>query len=394
MKNLTSLWSIALLFTFGNAMAQPMKRIKTQAINQGLSEYSHTVDNGWLVYSIKAAPETRSMCCYNQGEQMTCDLKKDQHGYGSSSDSPLTQNIHVFTQFKQGEIARIMPIGDSCEVKADGLTIDWIQNVTTQQSISWLKQQALTADDDNGSLYVMSLHPDPAAATAIYELAKMNRLAFSEQAVFWLGQRQNDGYDYLEKLYHELPQGAVKRHINFALSQHESPQAIALLKKIATNDQNSEQQADAIFWLSQTDSIDNLPQFLMNLMNESQSREVKEKAIFSLSQINSTEASQQLAQLVKTHQDPEVREHSLFWLAQNDPEQAQQAAIELLKSASNESEQENAVFVLSQLPSQQSADALFAILKGNYHKNIKKKALFWLSQSDDKTTLDRLEKML
>lgn len=394
MKKITQYITTTMMLCCGAAIAAPMDHITTQSVTQELKQYLSNADDGWFVYSIKAAADTHSMCCYNQGEAMTCDLNKDQHGYGSSSDSPLTQNIHVFTQFKQGEIARIMPIGDSCEVKADGLTIDWIQNVTTQQSISWLKQQALTADDDNGSLYVMSLHPDAAAATAIYELAKMNRLAFSEQAVFWLGQRQNDGYDHLEKLHHELPQGAVKRHINFALSQHESPQAIALLKSIATNDQNNEQQADAIFWLSQTDGIDNLPQFLMNLMNESQSREVKEKAIFSLSQINTAEANKHLAQLVKTHQDPEVREQSLFWLAQNDPEQAQQAAAELLKTAATESEQENAVFVLSQLPNPQSADALFAILKGNYHKNIKKKALFWLSQSDDKNTLSRLEELL
>jgi HEAT repeat protein len=394
MKKITQYITTTMMLCCGAAIATPMDHITTQSVTQELKQYLSNANDGWFVYSIKAAPETRSMCCFNDREHAACDLNNKQYGYGSSSDSPYTESIHIFTQVKQGSIKRIMPVGDSCEVKGKGQTVDWLQNVTAQQSISWLKDQAMAQDDHNGSLYVLSLHPEKQASEAIYSLAKDNHKDYSEQAVFWLGQRKDDGFAYLKKLYKELPKGDVRHHLNFALSQHESTEAINLLKKIATNDQDSEQQADAIFWLSQTDSIDNLPQFLMNLMNESQYREVKEKAIFSLSQINTAEASEHLAQLVKSHQDPEVREQSLFWLAQNDPEKAQKAAIKLLKSPSNESEQENAVFVLSQLPNQQSADALFAILKGNYHKNIKKKALFWLSQSDDKTTLDRLEKML
>jgi HEAT repeat protein len=395
MKTIKTLINTAFLVGFLSiATAQPLADLATQSIADDLNTYLKSKNDGWFAYSIKAAPETHSMCCFNNGEGSACDLNDKQNGYGSSSDSPYTDNIHVFAQIKQGQVKRIMPLGDHCEVEADGITVDWLSEVSAQQSIQWLKQEAKVHDDQNGSLYVLSLHPHQKAAMALFDLAHDNHHEYSQLAVFWLGQRKHDGFAYLQDLYQELPRGEVRRHINFALSQHQSKPAVSLLKNIAENDQDTEQQADAIFRLSQTESIEDLPSFLRNLMDTTQSEEVKEKAIFSLSQINSDSANLELAQLAKDHQEAAVREKSLFWLAQNSPEAAQQAATELLKTATNESEQENAVFVLSQLPSKQSADALFNIIQGNYPKNIKKKAIFWLSQSDDKNTMDRLAELL
>lgn len=395
MKTVKKLMTAAcLMIVLGAVMAQPLEDMATQIIPDDLNTYLKSKNDGWFAYSIKAAPETHSMCCFNHGKQAACDLNNKQNGYGSSNDSPYTENIHVFTQIKQGQVKRIMPVGDHCEVKAAGLTVDWLTDVSEQQSIEWLKQQAKEHKDHNGSLYVLSLHPNKKAATAMFDLANDNHHDYSEQAVFWLGQRKHDGFAYLQDLYNELPKGEVRRHLNFALSQHQSKQAVSLLKKIASYDQDTEQQADAIFWLSQTEGIENLPTFLKNLMDTTQSEEVKEKAIFSLSQIKSDSANEELVILAKGHQEAAIREKSLFWLAQNSPEQAQQVAAELLKTAASEDEQENAVFVLSQLPSKQSADALFNIIQGNYPKTIKKKAIFWLSQSDDKNTLDRLAELL
>ena len=336
------------------------------------------------------------MCCYNQGKQTVCDLNKKQHGYGSSSNSPDTEHINIFVNLVKGQVSEIMPVGDHCQVKASGMIIDWLTDVNQSQSIEWLKSNASEKDkgDANGSLFVLSLHPDNAAAEALYELAKNNAGDHSEQAVFWLGQREYDGFDRLKSLYQVLPKGEVRRKLNFALSQNQQSEATDLLKSIAQHDEDSEQQADAIFWLSQTDDVAGLPSFLVNLMNDSNSPEVKEKAIFSLSQIDNDTANDELMQLVKDHDDVQVREKALFWLAQNSPQKAKKAALNLLDSDHSQSEQENAVFILSQLPNQQSSQALFDIVKGNYSRDIKKKALFWLSQSDDSLVLSQLEEML
>ena len=382
------------------ASAQPQSDLDTNLIPEKLNSYLIQAKDGWFAYSIPAAKNTHSMCCYNQGKQSVCDLNKSQHGYGSSSDSPLTENIHVLVNLEQGQVNQIMPVGDHCEIKAEGITVDWLTNVSEKQSIQWLKSQAMDHKNDhhNGSLYVLSLHQGKQAAEALYDLADNNAGDYSEQAVFWLGQRQQDGFEYLKSLYQDLPVGEVRRKLNFALSQNKTLEAVDLLKSIAQNDNDDEQQADAIFWLSQTDDVDELPEFLVELMSASNKQAVKEKAIFSLSQINNDEANDALMKLVKDHQDAEVREKALFWLAQNSPEKAKIAALEVLKSEQKESrsenEWENAVFVLSQLPSEVSSAVLFSIVKGDYARHIKKKALFWLSQSGDEVTISQLEDLL
>jgi HEAT repeat protein len=186
----------------------------------------------------------------------------------------------------------------------------------------------------------------------------------------------------------------IRRQVNFALSQNKHADAIKLLQQIAQHDKDQAQQADAIFWLSQTDHVADLPTFLVGLLSATDKSEIKEKAIFSLSQINNAESNQALTNLAKDHKDVAVREKALFWLAQNSPEQAQKAALNILDLGGKDSELENAVFVLSQLPSQQSSAALFAIVKGDYPRNIKKKAIFWLTQSDDEAVLTQLEQWL
>jgi len=364
--------------------------------NADLNNYLKQHDEGWFAYSIPAAENTRSMCCFNKGKQAVCDLSKNQHDYGSSNDNKLTENINIFVNLKQGQVRRILPVGDHCEVKSDGSTVDWLTAVDEQQSISWLKTSVTANIEErhNDSLYVLSLHQSTAAAEALYKLAKHNVNHYSEQAIFWLGQRQQDGFKHLESLYQSLPHGELRHSLNFALSENNNAASKQLLREIAQNDPDQEQQADAIFWLSQSDDTTDLPDFLIHLIDLSDSPTVKEKAIFSLSQIGTDEANGQLMKLVKDHTDAKVREKALFWLAQNDPESAQYSAIELLKSKRQESEQENAVFVLSQLPNDTAVTALFEIVKGDYNRSIKKKALFWLSQSDDEDTLKQLEEIL
>lgn len=397
----TLLQSMALsTLIWTTASAQPSGDFSTQVIDENLNTYAKQQDSGWFAYSIPAAPNTHSMCCYNQSKQSVCDLNNSQQGYGSSSDSPYTENIHVLVHMDLGQVNQILPVGDACEIKAEGITVGWLTHVSEQQSIQWLKSQAMDNNNShhNGSLYVLSLHPGKQAAEALYDLADNNAGDNSEQAVFWLGQRQQDGFEYLKSLYQDLPVGEVRRKLNFALSQNNTLEAVDLLKSIAQHDSDDEQQADAIFWLSQTDEVAGLPAFLIDLMNGSNKQAVKEQAIFSLSQINNDEANDELMTLVKDHKNAEVREKALFWLAQNSPEQAKHAALEVLnldpKVSGSEKESDNAVLVLSQLPPEISSAVLFSIVKGDYARNIKKKALFWLSQSGDEATISQLEKML
>ena len=55
---------------------------------------------------------------------------------------------------------------------------------------------------------------------------------------------------------------------------------------------------------------------------------------------------------------------------------------------------ESAVFALSQRPREEGVPALIAVARSNKDPEIRKKALFWLGQSNDPRALDLFEELL
>ena len=374
--------------------------------NQPLELIKNSNSNQWIAYKIPAQQNTRSMCCWNQKGTIkitgdsnltfpSCDLNKESHGYGTSSKSPLTDNINIYAKIKNGEVKQLLSVGDSCKVKTSEHKVKWLNAVSQEDSLEFLMHTAQQAKQDiaEDALYAISHHQSEKSSVSLYEIALDNNSDISKNAVFWLGEERKDGVEYLEKLYHELPHGDVKQHINFALSQAENAQAYSLLKSIAKQDKDTEQRSDALFWLSQKQE-DGVVPFLLTVVETDGSSEVQEKAIFSLSQIETEEASDALLTLAETHNEQDVRKQALFWLSQNNPVKAKAVIFKTLSSNKRVEEQEDAVFTLSQLDGDSGVEGLFQILKGNYSKPVKKKALFWLAQSDDSDVIDRLQSLL
>ena len=55
---------------------------------------------------------------------------------------------------------------------------------------------------------------------------------------------------------------------------------------------------------------------------------------------------------------------------------------------------ESAVFALSQRPREEGVPALISVARTNKDPEIRKKALFWLGQSDDPRAIDLFEELL
>ncbi|WP_154223024.1 HEAT repeat domain-containing protein [Marinicella rhabdoformis] len=302
---------------------------------QSLTQYveGNKKESQWIGYQVVAAENTTSMCCWDEGlkdgESAVCDLSDLTGSYGSSSQNGLTENIRVFVNLKQGQAQKIIPMGDACPVVAEGITVDWIEDVSNQESITWLAQQAEAKGDDNGSLYTLAMHQGQAAAYALSVLAKKQG-EHANSAVFWLGQRHNDGVPFLKGLLSELPQGELRKSINFALSQNKQPEALEALYGIARNGADQSQQADAIFWLSQVQDKGEVVPFLMSILKDSDNKELSEKVIFSLSQLNMDVANNALFDILKGDYDREVKKKALFWLSQSDDDQVSEQLAALL----------------------------------------------------------------
>jgi hypothetical protein len=119
----------------------------------------------------------------------------------------------------------------------------------------------------------------------------------------------------------------------------------------------------AIFPATIADSAVIWPALLKIARNPDVPREARNKAVFWLGQAAGDSATRGLSDLVIDNSvDREVREH--------------------------------AVFALSQRPREEGVPALIAVARTNKDPEIRKKALFWLGQSHDPRALDLFEELL
>jgi HEAT repeat protein len=203
-----------------------------------------------------------------------------------------------------------------------------------------------------------------------------------EKAVFWLSQ-VSGSTPLLEEILKGNADENIKEQALFALSQQNDPRAQQILRDFALRESESEELRDkAIFWLGQRRSTENT-EFLRNLYSRIKNQDLREKVLFSLSQQRGVGNEQWLMNIaVDPKEDIELRKKALFWAGQSGvgiPELAR------LYDRMGESEMKEAIiFALSQRQSDRAAiDKMFDIAKNEKDPELRKKAIFWLGQSRD-----------
>jgi len=138
--------------------------------------------------------------------------------------------------------------------------------------------------------------------------------------------------------------------------------AASYLLALALKDE-SRASEKAIFPAVLADSVTIWPDLLKIAKADNVSRKVKRSAVFWLGQAAGDAATRGLTDLVDDGSaDHEVRE--------------------------------TAVFALSQRPHEEGVPALIRIVKGNKDPDLRRKAIFWLGQSDDPRALSLFEELL
>ncbi|HSE68127.1 MAG TPA: HEAT repeat domain-containing protein [Gemmatimonadales bacterium] len=204
-----------------------------------------------------------------------------------------------------------------------------------------------------------------------------------EQAVFWLSQTGSEtAVSALDSILRSSKDPELQKKAIFSLSQMDSPRASAIIRSYAERtDASSEVQEQAIFWIGQHDSPENAA-FLRSLYKRLSNEELKEKVIFSLSQMGGQDNGKWLMDLATDETEPiEMRKKALFWAGQTGTSITD--LINLYGRAKNSEIKEQLIFVYSQRGDKASMDKLLDIAKNEPDKELKKKAIFWLSQSDD-----------
>lgn len=213
-----------------------------------------------------------------------------------------------------------------------------------------------------------------------------------EQAIFWLHQVDSpEALDALESILIESDDPELQERAIFAISQRsDGGRAIAILKSYAErSDIPHELRSNAIFWISQNADAGGA-EYLIELYPRLDDPELRERAIFGISQAGGPEAREWLAERVRDpNEDVEIRKNALFWLGQT----GGVGAVDLqgLYDSLNDVEmKEQVIFVASQSNERESVDFLMSIASNEDDAELKERAIFWLGQSNDPRVPDFL----
>jgi len=204
-----------------------------------------------------------------------------------------------------------------------------------------------------------------------------------QQGVFWLSQVPTErAVSMLDSILRTSRDAELQDKAIFALSQQHSPRAAQILRDYAgRSDAPGEAREKAIFWLGQQHSTENAA-FLRALYAKLADEDLKEKVIFSLSQMGGPDNGRWLMDIALNEREPmEMRKKALFWAGQTGAELGQLTA--LYDRIRNIEIKEQLIFVYSQRHEPEAVDKLIAIAKNEPDKELRKKAIFWLGQSHD-----------
>jgi HEAT repeat protein len=190
----------------------------------------------------------------------------------------------------------------------------------------------------------------------------------------------------LEKVLARRDEGSVclRRRAVFLVSQQQSgSRAESMLLGAARSDPDAEVREQAVFWLSQVDS-DRAVAALDSILRGAADPGIREKAIFALAQQGSPLAGRALRDFARRADAPaSLREHAIFWLGQSGGAEATAFLRSLYGAVTVESLKEKILFSVAQGGDREGGRWLLEIATSSTEPiRLRKSAVFWAAQGD------------
>jgi HEAT repeat protein len=264
-----------------------------------------------------------------------------------------------------------------------------LMNMSSEQAMPILKKVIERRDECSTTLrrkavWLISQKRSDDVADVLLKAAKDDPdREVREQAVFWMSQvRDPRVIELLADLLKSSKDEGIKDKAIFALSQVRSDRAAQILRDLALNeDESSELRDKAIWWLGQQKSQANAD-FLKTIYAKLKNRELKDKLLFSLGQMRGYNNDQWLLDVAADEkEDTELRKKAIFSAGQGGASIDQ--LIGLYGKLQDREMREQLIFTYSQRREKSAVDKLLDIAKNEKDSELRKKAIFWLSQSRD-----------
>jgi hypothetical protein len=183
----------------------------------------------------------------------------------------------------------------------------------------------------------------------------------------------------------------LRKQAIFVLSQHgDADQVETIMLDVARNDPDPEVKESAVFWLSQVDS-ESAVDALADILATTDNPRIQDKAIFALSQHTSDRAAAILRDYAMDSSKPDhMRAQAIFWISQHGGYTDPQFLIDLYPELDSPELKEKVFFALSQAPDEAAIEwMLQRALDRNEDMELRGQALFWAGQAG--VEISRLE---
>jgi HEAT repeat protein len=172
---------------------------------------------------------------------------------------------------------------------------------------------------------------------------------------------------------------ALRRKAVFLVSQKRTAETASILMNVARSDPDQETREQAVFWLSQVPGSTGL---LEEILKGNSDENLKDKALFALSQQNEPRAQQILRDFaLRESESQDLRDKAIFWLGQRRSTENTEFLRNLYSRIGNQELKEKILFSLSQQKGAGNEQWLMNIvLNSREDIELRKKALFWAGQ--------------
>jgi HEAT repeat protein len=234
--------------------------------------------------------------------------------------------------------------------------------------VAFARQDASTRADDfdkdkddthgkkglaSAAIAALSFLENGVGVTSLIDLARNRSPAVRRSAVFWLGQSGDQR----------------------ALT--------ALHGVIENSREDERIRAHAIFSLAHGGEKPNSEfAWLRSLYSRLESTELKESVIQGMGQDRTTGSAWLLERARDTRESFKLRKNALFWAGQSESTPTQNL-VSFYRGVSDRDLREHAIFVLSQRKDDAALNELLRIARDDNDRALRGKALFWLGQKDD-----------
>jgi hypothetical protein len=217
----------------------------------------------WFGYAIKTTRGDHQNCCWNGSNVCGCRLEGGSgasiNGQVSNSTISLegTDTLAVLFRVESDRVQKVHVYSLTCPLDAGGLPFVWLTGVPGAASVAYLEKLIASSDSNrhlDSVLFAISQHEAPQGLDALIRLAKSDPSTHVRgQALFWLAQKAGQrASSTIQNAIENDPDTGVKKRAVFALSQLPKDEAVPKLIDIARNQKNREVQKQAFFWLGQT----------------------------------------------------------------------------------------------------------------------------------------------